>query len=75
MGCNSKQRNLCKNNNCQICLDRSFASFKEKTDNGKLKIDCWDLQQNNGVRPRDVFIGSNKKYLFKHASLSKALMY
>jgi len=40
---------------CAVCFNRSFASHPRSK--------FWD-KSNNNLRPRDVFIGSNKKYKF-----------
>jgi hypothetical protein len=45
---------LCDDNNCKLCLDRSFASHE--------KSNCWSKK--NKVRPRDVCKSSHKKYWF-----------
>jgi hypothetical protein len=55
---------LCKNN-CDICYNNSFASYKGKTENGKLKVDCWITEKNNNILPRDIVKGTDKKYWFK----------
>ena len=47
-------RNLCNDINCDECLNKSFASYDGKTENGKLKIDCWHPTKNGNVKPRDV---------------------
>jgi very-short-patch-repair endonuclease/DNA-directed RNA polymerase subunit RPC12/RpoP len=57
----SRQK-LCKNK-CEICFNNSFASFKELTPNGNLKVYCWD--KSNKLTPREVFIGTEKKYNFE----------
>jgi len=51
--CNGNCRKLCKLKNCQVCFKKSFASSK--------KVDLWDHEKNN-IKPRDVFLQSNKKY-------------
>ena len=56
---------LCNDMSCQICLDKSFAIYKGKTQDGILKIDCWDKEKNNKLMPRDVFKNTHKKYFFK----------
>jgi very-short-patch-repair endonuclease len=48
-------RNLCDNNNCKICFDKSFASQEKSI--------FWS--NNNKLTPRQVFKMSAKKYLFK----------
>ena len=42
------------------------TSYEGKTELGKLKIDCWHPEKNNGLSPRDVFKSTNKvKFWFK----------
>jgi len=43
---NSMNRQLCKEENCLQCYNNSFASFKVKTKNGILKVDCWNEEKN-----------------------------
>jgi hypothetical protein len=45
---------LCKNNECNICYEKSFASHE--------KVKYWSKK--NDENPRDVFKSSHKKYLF-----------
>ncbi len=52
MGCD-----LCDNDKCKFCFDKSFASEKES-----LK---WDYKQNNEITPRMIFKNCNKKFWFK----------
>jgi hypothetical protein len=47
---------LCTNVECTYCFNRSFAS-KEYSIH-------WDYSKNNGIKPRDVFKSSGKKYHF-----------
>lgn len=42
MQCKPTQLKLCGLDNCKICFNRSFASYNDKTRNGKLKIKCID---------------------------------
>src|SRR5436853_144819 len=44
-------RRLCKNENCETCFNRSFASHE--------KAHCWSYK--NDFLPREVFLGSDKK--------------
>ncbi len=48
-------RNLCDNNDCKLCFDKSFASHE--------KAKYWSSK--NELTPRNVFKVSAKKYLFK----------
>ena len=50
--CSNKR--LCKKEECQPCLAKSFASFPNKT-----KLAAWDVARNGGCRPRDVFMNSH----------------
>ncbi|SIP86120.1 Restriction endonuclease [Pacmanvirus A23] len=54
MECETKSRNLCDDNSCQNCFNRSFASC--------LKSQYWS--DKNLLKPRTVFKNSAKKYLF-----------
>jgi len=56
---------LCNINNCLVCFNKTFASFKGKTKNGSFKKDCWDLKKNNNLTPINFFKGTNKKFWFK----------
>ena len=47
-------KKLCNNNDCEICFNKSFAS------NEKSKY--WS--EENKIKPRDVFLQSNKKFIF-----------
>jgi hypothetical protein len=50
---------LCSIDDCELCLPKSFASSSNQR-----ALDAWDLET-NGLRPRDVFMQSNKKFFFK----------
>jgi len=52
--CNPTSKALCSSNNCNLCYNRSFASHP--------MAQFWSLK--NEITPRQVFIKSNKKYLF-----------
>lgn len=45
---------LCTNTNCTLCFNKSFASHE--------KVYCWSVK--NKMKPREVFKGSESKYLF-----------
>lgn len=49
-------KNLCKNEECHLCFDKSFSSHE--------KSKQWS-EKNNPIRPRDVFKSSGKEYYFK----------
>ena len=53
---------ICDNEKCNNCYNKSFASYKGKTLNKKLKINCW--HKDNKKKPRNIFKSSNKKYKF-----------
>jgi len=60
-------RELCANKDCNPCFKKSFASYKGKTPNGVLKVDCWHPTINGNVKPRNVSIANGEKYWFKCA--------
>lgn len=45
---------LCDNGACKVCLEKSFASHR--------RASSWS--SNNSVLPREVFLSSNKRFLF-----------
>ena len=53
--CSNPPKKLCDNENCEMCLNKSFASH--------LKKDFWS-SKNGNIRPRDVFKCDHSKYLF-----------
>lgn len=61
---NSMMRKICGDINCKSCYDRSLASYKDKTKNGKLKIECLNNNKNNNIKPINISIANNKKYWF-----------
>ena len=60
---------LCNNKECKICFDKSFASCKNKTPSGNLKLDFYHKEKNEKkgviISPRQVFKTSGRKYWFK----------
>jgi very-short-patch-repair endonuclease len=46
---------LCKNNDCEVCFEKSFASSDKSI--------YWSIKNEN-IKPRDIFKQSNKKYYF-----------
>lgn len=54
---------LCTNLECNTCFQNSFASFNNKAPCGV--IDKKDCLVSDTVDPRLIFLGSNKKYLFR----------
>jgi hypothetical protein len=55
---------LCNDNECKFCYENSLASYKEKTKKGNLKINCWNIEKNNGLIPRNIAKNARKKYYF-----------
>ncbi len=53
------RQTLCNNIDCKDCYNKSFASYEGKTENGKLKIECW--HEDNELKPREVF--KKSKYI------------
>ena len=60
--CNQK---ICIDKNCQICFEKSFASYDGKTTNGELKINCWHSTKNGELTPRNLIKRSIKKCWFQ----------
>ena len=52
--CSNPPQNLCENEKCEECLDKSFASHPKSI--------FWSSK--NGKNPRDVFKSANSKHLF-----------
>ena len=48
----------------KLSYERSFASYEGKTKNGKLKVECWNYEENK-INPRDVSKNSHKICSFK----------
>lgn len=48
---------LCLDDGCEMCYEKSFESVDFYSER-------WDLELNDGVRPRDVFKNSHEKYWF-----------
>jgi very-short-patch-repair endonuclease len=49
-------KRLCAAHHCNSCHHKSFISHE--------KAQFWDDSKNGGVKPRDIFKSSNKKYIF-----------
>lgn len=58
-----KRVKLCGKYSCNICFNKSFASYTGLTKLGKLKIKCWDNIKNNDT-PITILQGICKKYWF-----------
>lgn len=75
--CCLHSRKLCDHPDCKYCSERSFENFDEQTENGKPKKDCWNLDKNNGLTPRNVFKHSPRMYFFDcdvcHHTFEKSL--
>ena len=54
------QKTLCRDDSCDLCYRRSFASSPKASD--------WNYVLNNGVLPRHVFLNSHNKYWFTCSS-------
>lgn len=48
---------LCDDVDCRICYVKSFAPHPKAT--------FWDFEKNGNLKPRDVFMKSNKRYFLK----------
>ena len=55
-------KKLCGDKDCSYCLNKSFASYKGLTSNGKKKVDCWSNK--NKRQPHEVAICIGKKIWF-----------
>ena len=62
--CIPRQLDLCGNNNCDICFNRSLISYKSKTKNNKFKINCFNVKLNNHMEIKYITKKDNKKYWF-----------
>ena len=54
--CSDPPKKLCDEDNCNFCLEKSFASHP--------RAKFWNYEENKGLTPRDVFLNSNKKFWF-----------
>ena len=54
--CDNNAYNLCNNDNCERCYNKSFASHD--------KSKYWYYEKNNNINPRNIFKNCNKKYYF-----------
>jgi very-short-patch-repair endonuclease len=52
--CSTPPKQLCSDNNCTLCLNKSFLSHE--------KSKYWS--DKNNVKPRDIFVSTGKKYWF-----------
>jgi len=60
MQCKPRQKNMCVNENCDVCFNRSFASQD--------KAQYWNYDLNGEITPRSITKFSNIKYWFTCAS-------
>ena len=56
--CGNKKKSI-------IPFEKSFAFYKGKTKKGIPIIDCWDTIANQNTSPRNIYMGTHKKYSFK----------
>jgi len=63
--CSKPCQKICTNEECKFCYNNSFASYNGKTQNGILKVSCWNSEKNNNINPRNIIIGTPVKYWFK----------
>ena len=60
-----QSQTLCNDIKCKVCFEKKLINYKGATIKSKLKIDCWDNDKNKDIKPRNIFMRSNKKYWFK----------
>ena len=60
---NLMNRELCGDDKCMLCFDRSLASFEGKTILNNNKLDCWNTELNK-IQPINVHLSSQNKYWF-----------
>ena len=57
-----KNKKLCPDSNCKICIPKSFQAYEGKTSKGKLKIECYS--DKNKEKPNQIFLKTHKKCSF-----------
>ncbi len=62
--CNRAIQKICEDSDCERCFEISLASYIGKTKNGKLKIECFDYENNGSLTPRQLIKGSNTKHQY-----------
>lgn len=62
--CCEPSQQLCEDENCNNCFEKSYASYDGLTKYGKKKVECWDSERNDKT-PRKVFKSSHSKYWHK----------
>ena len=62
--CCIPSKKICKSEECEFCFTKSFSSYKGLTLKGKKKVDCWDYEKNEDIKPRNITIGTDLKYNF-----------
>ena len=62
--CSIPTKKMCDDIKCEHCIQRSFAGYEGKTIKGKLKKDCWIVEKNNGLTPRDIMESSGKNKMW-----------
>ena len=63
--CSIPCQKICNDEICDMCFNKSFASYKGKTLKGKLKLDCFNYEKNKNIKPREIIKHSHIKYWFK----------
>lgn len=63
--CSKPAKQLCDDESCTACHTKSFAGYEECTQQGILKRDCWLIDRNNNLYPRQIFSCSHRKYWFR----------
>ena len=63
--CSKPAKQLCDDESCTACHTKSFAGYEECTQQGILKRDCWLIDRNNNLYPRQIFSCSHRTYWFR----------
>ena len=50
-----------------VKIKRMFSEYDGRTDNGKLKVDCWS--DTNDKKPDEVSLNCNTKFMFTKLTL------
>ena len=57
---------FCTDIHCTHCTNKTLQNYQGRTSSGKLKIECWMTDKNEGLTPRDIKSGiSNRKFWYK----------
>ena len=65
MTCRKNQHKLCGIKSCNICFERSFASYIVPTKTGNILVESWNYEKNSNLTPLIIKKNDNKKYWFK----------